>query len=62
VLRRLRRALCVTYEARFGAPPPEIVEALKATRSPEALLGLQAIFSTRTARGIASALRRGRQG
>lgn len=62
VLRRLRRALRVTYEARFGTPPPEIVEALRETKSPEALIGLQAIFATRSARGIAAALRRRGQG
>ena len=58
----LRRALLLTYEARFGTTPPGLIAALEEIHDPEALAGWQAIFTTRTARGIAAALRRSRQG
>ena len=53
----MRRALLATYEARFGVVPSALAAAVEAIRDADALLEWQAVFSTRSAREIAAALR-----
>jgi hypothetical protein len=52
----MRRSLLATYEARFGAVPPDVAAAVETMRSTRTLLQWQVEFSTRSARQIAAAV------
>jgi len=53
----LQDALLTAYESRFGAPPPEITEAVEVTHDPATLKRWVGLFSAHSRDEIDAALR-----